>query len=261
MMVSKTLKQRELSLLKREENLISQNRKRKRPVKQINYGSTSITAPISGSSIVRRKLQIPKIITSNSSTFVCNTELANNVVGIALGAFFTVRESLYPPYVGWLSGVAVNYSKWRWVYLRAIYIPLCPTTTTGQVVLSLGYDFNDTVPTLNTAQQAYRSVSTPPWGGFEGTMLMNSPQAKPGAGSVVVDVDTSRFGSGSALTYYRFVNQTTFGAANANDKNIYCPAYLDYSTFGGPAVQATFGNIYWEYCIELIEPIAASVNA
>lgn len=203
-----------------------------------------VTAPVSGGGIVSRNLP-PQINTSGQVTIVRNCELIY-LVGAAAG-----RIPLAPFQTTWLEGVASSYSKWRWNKLRLIYIPSCGTSTTGNIVFGLGYDFQDSAPpSLLAASQSFHSVTTVPWAGFEGSHLLNDDTfAKPGPGSVCVDFDVNR----QALMWYTHCTAATF-PATAADKNQYCPAYLDV-TLSGPAVTG-FGQLFIKYEAALIEPIA-----
>jgi len=49
-----------------------------------------------------------------------------------------------------LSNIALHYSKFRWKYLRFVYVPQAPSSTAGSVFLYLSYDFRDAFPTSLT---------------------------------------------------------------------------------------------------------------
>jgi hypothetical protein len=229
-------------------------RKRKRVVVQSGYSfAKPVTAPIAGGIIVGKSY--PRITTNLMSTIVSNTELATNVGTSA--AFNANQYSLVPSSFTWLNGIAVNYSKWKWVSLRFLYIPYCPTTTAGQFSMAIEYDYTDTVATTEAQLSAmYGYVSSPTWAGWEGSELLSMVRKAPCAGSVVCTIDTNRFPE----RFYPYKTATLFGALTATDKLLYGPGQLNYSSNNGPTVSVGAGNLYAQYVIELIEPIAAALN-
>lgn len=233
----------------------------RRKVKKVSeLHAEMLTPPISGSAIVTRSKIPPQITLKGSSTFIRNTEYVINVTVAALGAFAVARYGLIPATASWLPGVASNYSKWRWHFLKFIYIPIIPTTTTGQVILSLGYDSLDaSATTLVQAAQAYNAVAAPVWAGYNGTNDLNKYSPIRSVGSVSVLVDSTRLGGPSGDAFYRYLSLTAYGALGATDQNVYSPGYLTVATAGGAAAN-TVGFLFMEYVIELIEPIASALN-
>jgi hypothetical protein len=218
-----------------------------------------VTAPSAGSSIIRRTVIPPKINTIGRSTYVRNTELLSSIGTIALGAFNTSRGRLIPGNLTWLTGVASNFSKWRWHFLKIVYVPVCPTVTTGQVVMCLGYDATDVPPTtLVQAQSTFESVTAPVWAGFNGTSELNTYKPIKSPGAVCINVDVTRLGGATGDNYYRFITNTNIAAQTDVDKNIFCPGHVDISTAGGVAL--VVGNVFLEYVVELIEPIPFVLN-
>jgi len=160
-----------------------------------------------------------------------------------------------------VNAIAVSYSKFRFLKLRFIYIPQCPTTTSGEVVLSTGYDYLDPAPaSVNNAQMSYGSVTSPLWAGAAGSCLLGIERRPIPDEAVVVDFDVNRFGYARGPAYYRYMTLAGFGALSPSDRNVYSPCYLDVSTVGGPAVGITAGTIFVEYEIELVEPISGVLN-
>jgi len=220
------------------------------------FSSSKIKAPIAGGVVMRRQRLTPGIVTKNGSTIICNTEFGFEVN--ALGGFNVIRYPFLPTAGLWLQSIALSFSKFRCVAIRYIYIPVCPTTTPGTVTMALGYDYNDTLPTsLAQLSVAFESISTPPWGGYEGTSLLNHHFALETEGAVVVDVDCDRFGSGSGLTYYPVAALATFVSQTPTDQNQFSPFYLQVATSGNALA---WGNVYIQYCIEFIEPVLAAKN-
>lgn len=219
----------------------------------------TITAPVAGSMIVKRTSIPPRMSTLGRSTFVRNTELLTTVATVAAGAFNTTRGRLAPGPLTWLGSLAANYSKWRWNFLKIIYVPVCPSTTTGQIVMSLGYDQTDLAPTtLVQAQQAFESVTSPVWAGFNGTNELNTYSAGKSPGSVCINVDVARLGGPTGASFYRYINNNNLIALTDVEKNIFVPGHVDISSAGGVAL--VVGNLFFEYVVELIEPVASALN-
>jgi len=224
--------------------------------------SEIVEAPAAGSMIIRRGQNIPRINTLGSATYVRNTEPVVAITTAAAGAFATVRDFVAPFSYPWISAIAISWSKWRFHYLRFIYVPQCATTTPGNVVLSIGYDYSDANPaSLVDAQLSYNSVSGPLWGGYGGSSIMNQYGAKRVANTIALDVDVTRLGVETGVALYRYCTLATFSALSNPDRNIYSPCYVDFSTAGGPTAATTVGTIFVEYVIELIEPISGARNA
>lgn len=240
----------------------SKSRKSRRSRTRRNNGGNSRSsiamAPSSGTSIVRRSPMTPFLSTRGESTIVRNTEAAVNV---ATTAAFTVTDIyMHPAFNPWIATVAQNFSKFRYLSLRYIYIPSCPTTTAGTLVLGPTYDVTDNAPLTNGAlQAAYHSVTTPYWAGYEGAPLLNShmtPESRcPGA--ICVEIDVSRFGN----SFYRFQSSGDILAFSAPEQDVFVPGRLWIATNGGPAVAIGAGTLFVQYDIELIEPITAAQNA
>lgn len=57
-------------------------------------------------------------------------------------------------FTGWLSNVARNYESYKFKMLRFRYIAACPTTTSGQVYVTVDFDASDPAP-LTEAQVSY----------------------------------------------------------------------------------------------------------
>lgn len=219
--------------------------------------TSRVVVPAAAGIIMRNVPRGPKVVTSGRSTFVTNTETLATISTSA--AFASTGYSLNPLSFTWLNGLASNYSKWRWVELKLQYIPACPTTTSGQFTMSLGYDTLDTAPaTMAGAQSMYRAVTAPYWAGADGAKGLHSPGNTPGA--VDICLDTHNLGSGAGLTWYRYVSPATYVAASVSDRNIYCPAQFYFCHSGGPTTAIAAGTIAAHYVIEVIEPIPSVLN-
>nr|UHS72239.1 MAG: putative coat protein [Macanavirus sp.] len=222
-------------------------------------GGAVVTAPVAGTAIYTRRYN-PQFTMSDMGMIICNTELLTAVSSTA--AFANSRAALIPSNLSWLEGVANNFSKWRWLYLRFIYIPVCPTSTQGQVVLGFSYDHNDNAPaSVAAAQQAYQSVTAPYWAGWEGSALLQNFNIPAMPGAICSTLDVRRLGGPLGDAFYRFANLGNFGGFSNTIKNIYSPGILDITTTGGPVVSVLAGNIFAEYAIEVIEPVNPTANA
>jgi hypothetical protein len=222
--------------------------------------TTPVRPPISGSAIVRKGVYPPRIESKGLSTFVRNTEQLTSPQTIGVG-FGSARSLLTPGNVTWLSGIADCFNKFRWHFLKLIYIPTCPTTTQGQLAMALGYDVVDASPTLMIqTQQMYNSVTCPAWAGFDGCNDLNQYSTTRSPGSVSVQLDCTRLGGPSGDAFYRTISNLALGALSAAEQNIYVPAYIDVSTFGGPVAVNTIGTLFIEYIVEFIEPTVPILN-
>lgn len=224
-----------------------------------------ITAPVAGGSIITRTPTGPRLYSNpsgkSSGHFVQNCERFVGVSTAALGAFFTQRVYLHPGQPNWLGGISGSFSKYRWHFLKLTYIPICPATTPGLFVMGLGYDMADLVPTTTEiAQSAALSVTTPVWGGFNGSNDLNKYTVSKTPGAVSIVVDVNRLGGASGLSYYRTINRVNFAALSNWDKNFYSGAYVDCTVEGGVTGVSGVGHLFMEYIVELIEPIASAAN-
>lgn len=236
----------------------TQMAKRNMNNKRRSRTSSKKLTPAASVGNVYRNLTSAKVRSVPGGTIVCNSESANIITTVATGIFGNTRTACAPSTIAWLSGIARNYSKWRWNKLRVIYIPQVSTATNGNLCMSAAYDAIDTTPTtIGQLQAAYKSVSAPLWGGYDGAPLLNNDNfmRMPG-GAVAFDLDVTRF----ALPWYTY-SSTSFNAGNSSDDNQYCPAWINLGTGGGPALATAVGTLFFKYEIELIEPINATLNA
>jgi hypothetical protein len=191
----------------------------------------------------------------NDAVVIHNAEVFNNIT-VVTAAVLTMSQNLIPAAFPWLNGVATNFSKFRWRKLRFVYIPACPTSTSGALTMGVVYDTNDTAPTTRAQLASVRdSTSTPIWAGWEGSALLNT-FSNSVSGCVYVDVDVARV----AKPWYSYSTPANFAAFSTTDRNMYSPGVIFGISDGGPAVQITAGTVYGVYEVELIEPIDASIN-
>jgi len=192
---------------------------------------------------------------------VQNTEMVASVVTNA--AYNSAVIRIAPFSMPWLNGIASNYSKYKWISMRVVYVPACPTTTAGAVAMSYQYDDADLNPT-SIAQMSMQHgfVSCPSWAGWEGSCLLAKPRDNPGVGAVVASLDTDRLDKPwypyiNSSNYTTLVGVVTVGPAVGDT---YVPAVLTYAVDAGPTVSVLSGYLYAQYEVALIEPIALALN-
>jgi hypothetical protein len=233
--------------------------KGKRPVappqragRQRGQTSYAVVPPVAGG-VVHYNPRVPRLMTLRNGTLVSNTELVAAVNMAALGAFATATDALVPGIPGWLQQISDCYSKFRWIKLRIIYIPACPTITPGRVGMCATYDRLETAPTTMTQMtQTFKSVVFPPYAGYEGCQILNDVEHA--AGAISVDIDCNRFDK----PWYPVIANGALSALAANIQNQYVPASIRYGSDGNVAFTA--GHLYWKYVIEFIEPISPATN-
>nr|QBZ68812.1 coat protein [Beet black scorch virus]QBZ68818.1 coat protein [Beet black scorch virus]QBZ68828.1 coat protein [Beet black scorch virus] len=229
--------------------------KRNKGGRKTRMSDETVRAPAAGGVIQRTPGIPPRIRSTTIGTRVSNTELLAGVNVAAAGAFSVVGAGLFPSNLGWLNGIASNYSKFRWLSIKLIYIPIVPTTTAGAMTMALSYDPADATPTsFQQVQQMYNSITAPVWAGFDGATVQLLGDC-PTTGAVCIDVDVNRFG----FTWYRYATLAAITALTANDRNLYIPSVCNVATSGGSAA-TNVGNLMIKYSIELIEPIPAAIN-
>ncbi len=120
--------------------------------------------------------------------------------------------------------------------------------------MGLKFDRSETAPgSMNDIQVMSDAVSCPIWAGSNG---LQSLHGKTVPETVCVKVDTNKFDK----LWYQYSTVASFNAATAIDQNIMCPATLVYGTQNLPAATTGVARLYAKYVVELIEPIASSMN-
>jgi len=161
----------------------------------------------------------------------------------------------------WLRGVAANWSKWQWLYLRFIYIPSTGTDTAGSVHMGFLYDQYDTVPSTALQMTSLsRYTSGPVWSGSEASSMLSNPSMKCPPGAICCELDVTRL----EKPWYSYVNSADFTAAitvNSAIGNIYSPSRLVVlSADGVNSTAVACGRVMVQYGIKLIEPITSALN-
>jgi hypothetical protein len=173
----------------------------------------------------------------------------------------------------WLSSIAGNYQKFRWKFLRYIFVPQCPSTTPGSVYLEMHYDFLDNAST--TLAQVTATESSVVGNAWFGSAL--SPELAFGADvsardAICLTIDTARLTQ--PWYYVRATNAATTntvtltGTATGGNGTLAIgsggtydpssrPGTIYYGT-NGITNAVVAGNLYAAYCCELSDPILAA---
>lgn len=112
----------------------------------------------------------PSISQSAKSSRVVQRELI--LASVAGSTAFTVQNFLHlnpglSTVFPWLSTIAVNWEQYRCHKLRACWVPIAPTSTQGDILLSPNYDSSDPQPVTETqAANTYGAVSNSCWQPF-----------------------------------------------------------------------------------------------
>lgn len=164
---------------------------------------------------------------------------------------------LIPSFPPWLAGVASNFSKYKWLSLRIVYIPACPSTTQGSIHMGVVYDTSD-VPSVTTlaqisSLQGYATGAL--WSGRAGAMCLAGSKAACPPDAIVTTVDVNRL----EKEYYSF-RQSTGVPATADLAINVVPATLIVAIDGTATTNNTIGHLHWVYTIQCLEPISAGSN-
>lgn len=151
----------------------------------------------------------------------------------------------------WLSAIALNYSKFRFRFLRYMFVPQVPTTVAGVCYINIAYDFADSAP-ANLAQVSQSDSSTigPVWHGG-GINADKAFSKELGVDEMIYcDVDCTKF---TQPFYYVRTQANT----DADTK----PALVNYGIDVSVPATITPGQLYVAYIVDLFEPVANALNA
>ncbi len=245
----------ELKMVK-SKNAPRSRRRNRRKASVNNLTARTVAPPSSGSVVVARN-RIPRMVTGMNNVVIQNTE---RVVALGTAQTFPANAAtldVMPYSFPWLNGIAINFSKFRLLHVEFIYIPVCPTSTSGSFAMAFSYDTNDTaVSSMSNLQTQYHSVTSPYWGGFEGSAAINSDNFVAPSGAVISKLDISRLDK----VWYKYITPAESNAMTAAVRSSYIPATLWYGGEGGPVVSIGGGIIFAKYRVELIEPIVSSAQ-
>lgn len=177
----------------------------------------------------------------------------------------------------WLASVAKSFQKFRFTWLRFIYVPQTPTTTPGSVWLYMSFDPRDTNPAdLQAVSMSEDSVIGNAWYGGPISPDVAFSKNLSLKDSIYLDVDCTRFTQ--PWYYVRATNDATKNiptltgslAGGVNNTNI---AISDGTTFEYTARPGTIfygcdsvtntvvaGHLYMAYACELFDPIKPGYN-
>jgi hypothetical protein len=193
----------------------------------------------------------------NSGAFVINGAVANP----GLSASFP-----------WLSGIAKNYQKFRFLYLRYFYSAAVSTANAGTSYIQIQYDVQDSLPTtLAMVLEGDDTSAGPVWfGGAVNADKAFDKSMNPDA-NVYVDCDVAKLPN--PWYYVRTSNigvQPSSGGALGGTIPgglTFTPgAWVDQTAipckvlYGTNGVTGASGYLYASYIIEFIEPVDPTKN-
>jgi hypothetical protein len=216
--------------------------------------SRTVMAPLSGS-IVMTKSVVPRFNMNGQGTIVRNTERFSNIILAAAGAYAGFNVALIPQVPGWLAPIGDLYSKYRWHSLRIIYVPKCPTSTSGTVGMCITYDRQDQLPTtLDQLSRTNKAILFPPYAGYGGASMLNNTM--PSGESIYIDVDVSKFDK----IWYHSIQLGVLTALAPAVQTGYVPCTVQVGHADGPLLATPAGDMYLQYAVEFIEPIDTTMN-
>lgn len=232
--------------------MVSQSKKNK---KKSETMVRLVSAPISQGVVFKQRGPRQQVRHTATGIEVSAVEKLTNVgTSSTAGAFASSIFGVIPTFPPWLSGLAICYSRYRWESLEIIYIPQCPTTTSGVAVEAFLYDSNDTgFVSVGASSSIQGAVVHPLWAGSEGAMSLHATSNHPGCISAKCDLTDVR-------EFMPVVSGTTFAALSTADKVNYCKTYLLTATEGSSSVSTTVGGLYIKYRISLRDPVPIVAN-
>jgi hypothetical protein len=216
-----------------------------------------VSAPAAmGGIITKQRSPLPLIAGFGRTCQIQNYELVAANKSNALPTFANMQTSFsINPGIAlafpWLSSVALSYSKFRFRFLRYMYVPFVGTGTGGTSYGVVSYDRSDSAPTtLAGVSASDTATSGPTWmgGGINADKAFRKDL---GVDEMIfVDVDVSRF---SQPWYY--VRQQ----AAVSDSSVPAIIYWGQDGFVTPNAPST-GNWFVSYIIDLLEPVLPASN-
>lgn len=133
---------------------------------RINMGSKSASVAAAYSTAAMGKS--PTIRATRDSCVVQHRELISSVVGSSdfQVTKFSINPGL-PETFPWLSVIAQAWEKYRFRYLRFVYLSRTGTTTIGQILIAPDYDAADDNPSTEQILSTYQdAIADAPWKGI-----------------------------------------------------------------------------------------------
>lgn len=175
----------------------------------------------------------PRFSANGRSLKVSHREFAFNVLGntaFTVGAANSLNPARYYPFP-WLSGIARKFESYMFHSLRFIYVPSCPTSTKGSVLMTIDYDAADAGPTTgNEFLQCAGAVKGPCWQ------------------EVVLQADPEYLGLGGRRRFTRHS-----GVPAGTDIKTYDAGNL-WIAVDGQIDLTAIGDVFVEYVVELFVP-------
>lgn len=224
------------------------------PYKPRTVRTGMVSAPVSAGVVVSRSV-VPRFNMNGAATVVRNTEVFSGCNLPAAGAYAAFNVALIPTIPAWLARIADVYSKYRFRQLRLVYVPICPTSTSGTIAMAITYDRQDGLPaSMASIAMTNKAILFPPYAGYSGASMLNTNKITPE--SIFIDIDVTRF----EKTWYNTTEAATLAAMVPALQTAYAPCTMQVAQEGGPLLATPAGTIYIQYVIEFIEPINPTMN-
>lgn len=211
---------------------VKQPQRRRHPTNVSRYSSTSVTAPVSMSTVLRSSTAPRPVIIRHREVIglVTASSTAGNYSALALPLQPGLNLS-FP----WLSQLALAFEKYRFKSLKYSYVPECSTQVPGNVALMFDYDCKDGAPPdMISLMTGGDYVSTPVW--QSASMTYHPPLA-------------------SELSH-RYIRV----GAPTGDQASYDAGQLIVASNGVSTASLALGYIFCDYEVELMVPQYASSN-
>jgi hypothetical protein len=237
----------------------------------------ALQAPVSYGMVQSKSKVNPSGIITPTGCYVKNFEQVATFPNTGGPAFRVDGAFINPGLPGsfpWLAGLATNYQKFKFHYLRYFYSSAVSTATAGSAFLTLQYDYYDATPT-NLAQVATADTSSigPVWFGGAVNQEKAFDTTLNGDANIYIDVDVTKFpnawymirasgtgvqpSTGGALGGV-IPAGLTFTQGTLTDGEA-VPGRIYYGTSG--VTGANPGYLYASYICEFIEPVDPALNA
>lgn len=261
---------------------ISKSQPKKKTIKRKSRPTPflqTVNSPAAYGMVRSQKRTMPVMAATPSSCIVKNFEL---VGGFATpSADFDITSLQVNPGVvacfPWLSGIATNYQKFRWRYLKFFFSTSVPTSASGKAFLQLQYDTIDNQATTFAQVMAGDSAAAgPTWFGgaineakaFDNNMNADS--------NIYVVADNSKMPNDwyyvratAALSAHVAMTGTATGgngtlavSAGSYLDEAALPCRINYgsqASLNSAAARVSPGDLYVAYIVELAEPVAPAL--
>nr|UHS71608.1 MAG: putative coat protein [Barnaviridae sp.] len=167
---------------------------------------------------------------------ISHTEVIDSINGST--SFSGIRYPMVPAIFSWLNGVGRNFSRFRWLSLKAEFVTASPTSQGGSIAMGAIYDSEDQFPDSITEMMGLaHSHVAPVW-------------SQPGLVSHRTVFDPTRW----SKPWYPYGSGGLVGVSDT-----YSPAFLLF----GRETQVNgqlIGHLVVTYSIEMVDPIPANIN-